>query len=266
MKNNILIKCPAHDDKTPSLSITNKNGKLLWHCFSGCSQEDVMQALKRQGFNADGSDLVKRVGQEDANKNALIQRIWSETHLATGMIVERYLNKRGIYHIPDGVRYHASLYHAPSLMEYPAMVCGITVNGSNTIKALHRTYLSGSDKAPIKPNKMMLGSVSGGAVMLAIPEDTLVLAEGIETAISVQQETGIPTWAVLSASNYSSLILPVHVQEIIIAADHDPAGLRAAYNAAEQWTSIGKKVRVSFPKEPGKDFNDCLKGIEPCKI
>ena len=37
--------CPAHDDHDPSLSIAFKNGKVLLHCHTGCSQEAVWDKL-----------------------------------------------------------------------------------------------------------------------------------------------------------------------------------------------------------------------------
>lgn len=38
--------CPAHDDKSPSLSIKLlPDGKILLHCFAGCSYVDVTEAL-----------------------------------------------------------------------------------------------------------------------------------------------------------------------------------------------------------------------------
>ena len=38
--------CPAHDDKSPSLSIRQADdGKILLWCFVGCSAEDVLDAL-----------------------------------------------------------------------------------------------------------------------------------------------------------------------------------------------------------------------------
>jgi 5S rRNA maturation endonuclease (ribonuclease M5) len=37
--------CPAHDDKNPSLSVSEANGKVLVKCHAGCSGEAVMQAV-----------------------------------------------------------------------------------------------------------------------------------------------------------------------------------------------------------------------------
>ena len=38
--------CPAHADRTPSLSIrTAEDGRVLLHCFSGCTVEAICQAI-----------------------------------------------------------------------------------------------------------------------------------------------------------------------------------------------------------------------------
>lgn len=43
-------RCPAHDDRRPSLSISERSGKLLVHCHTGCAQEAVVDALKADGL------------------------------------------------------------------------------------------------------------------------------------------------------------------------------------------------------------------------
>lgn len=41
-----VAKCPAHDDRSPSLSIREtEDGRLLLHDFGGCSTHDVLAAL-----------------------------------------------------------------------------------------------------------------------------------------------------------------------------------------------------------------------------
>jgi putative DNA primase/helicase len=43
---NLKALCPAHGDKTPSLSVaTGDDGRVLLHCFSGCSVESVVNAV-----------------------------------------------------------------------------------------------------------------------------------------------------------------------------------------------------------------------------
>lgn len=37
--------CPAHQDRNPSLSVRQENGKILLHCFAGCSVEAICSAL-----------------------------------------------------------------------------------------------------------------------------------------------------------------------------------------------------------------------------
>jgi hypothetical protein len=41
-----IARCPAHDDRTPSLSIRELDDKrILLHCFGGCSVHDVLAAV-----------------------------------------------------------------------------------------------------------------------------------------------------------------------------------------------------------------------------
>ncbi len=40
-----LALCPAHDDRSPSLSIRETGDRVLVHCFAGCAVSDVLLAL-----------------------------------------------------------------------------------------------------------------------------------------------------------------------------------------------------------------------------
>jgi hypothetical protein len=45
-----LTHCPAHDDRTPSLSVSEEGGKVLVHCGANCSQDAVINALRERGL------------------------------------------------------------------------------------------------------------------------------------------------------------------------------------------------------------------------
>jgi hypothetical protein len=44
--NGWMATCPAHRDRSPSLSLRESNGRLLLHCFAGCSIEAICEALE----------------------------------------------------------------------------------------------------------------------------------------------------------------------------------------------------------------------------
>ena len=45
-----LARCPAHDDRNPSLSLRDADGKILVHCHAGCEQRAVIAALIARGL------------------------------------------------------------------------------------------------------------------------------------------------------------------------------------------------------------------------
>jgi len=44
-KGSWTARCPAHDDKTPSLAVRDVDGKLLLHCFAQCSLHEIVSAV-----------------------------------------------------------------------------------------------------------------------------------------------------------------------------------------------------------------------------
>jgi hypothetical protein len=62
--------CPAHDDNSPSMTITQApDGKILFHCFTGCETYDILAAIGlRWGdlfpdtdYKSDKSDLAREI-------------------------------------------------------------------------------------------------------------------------------------------------------------------------------------------------------------
>jgi hypothetical protein len=45
-----IARCPSHKDRTPSLSLRDRDGVTLVHCHAGCAQADVIAALRRRGL------------------------------------------------------------------------------------------------------------------------------------------------------------------------------------------------------------------------
>ncbi len=144
------------------------------------------------------------------------------------------------------------------------MVALVTRGADDTPLAIHRTFLArdGGGKAPVDPQKMMLGPCRGGAVRLAEPGDVLMVGEGIETCLAAMQATGHPAWAALSTSGLRTLDLPDDVRDVIVLADGDDAGEAAARDCAWRWKREGRRVRIARPPQ-GMDFNDMLLGRAP---
>lgn len=257
--------CPAHDDKHPSLSISDKNGKVLFFCHAGCPQSDVIDALKRRGFlgyqwgnfQHDGK-THRELTPEQKKEFAL--KIWEESASPANTLVETYLASRGLnIHIPSSLRFHPDLKHLPSEKDYPCMVALITHGMEETPMAIQRTYLArdGKGKAQIEPNRMMLGLSRGGAIKLGEPDELLMVGEGIETCLSAMAATGHPAWAAMSASGLVALELPKSIKRVIVLADGDKRGEEVAQQSARRWTQQGRKVSIARPPR-GKDFNDLL--------
>ncbi len=273
-----MALCLAHDDREPSLSIRQADdGKVLVHCHAGCDQFAVIEALRARGLWNDGnhhrSHIVRRErrpalhappNRAETKRTVTALRLWEASAPARGTLAETYLLSRGLrFPLPATIRFHAGLKH-PTGGIWPAMVALVTRGTDDAPLAIHRTFLArdGSGKAPVVPQKMMLGPCHGGAVRLGVLGDILMLGEGIETCLAVMQATEHPAWAALSTSGLRALDLPEAAQEAIVLADGDDSGEAAARKVALRWKREGRSVRIARPPR-GADFNDLLPGRAP---
>jgi putative DNA primase/helicase len=271
-----MARCPAHEDREPSLSCADgDNGKVLVRCHAGCEQHRVIAALRARGLWSDaGQRGGKTIGsqsgatnQPDRGNETCTQaalRLWGATVAAPGTLVETYLAARNIViPVPAALRFHAAMKH-PGGQRWPAMVALVTRGADGASIAVHRTFLArdGRSKAPVEPTKMMLGPCRGGVVPLGQAGDRLMIAEGIETALSAMQATAQPAWAALSTSGLRCLDLAIAVRDVIVLADGDEPGEAAAQDCARRWKREGRRVRIARPSV-GLDFNDLLLGRAP---
>lgn len=113
-----VARCPAHDDKNPSLSLRDVDGKLLVYCHAGCSQRNVIEALKARGLWSEAervqtSTIIKTYAYTDAAGRLLYEVVRCEP-------------KDFKFRYPDGAggwtwKKHPDqvLYHLPEVLENP---------------------------------------------------------------------------------------------------------------------------------------------------
>ncbi len=84
-----LARCPAHNDKSPSLAIKEtEDRKTLIHCFSGCSVADIVAAvgLELSDLMPDNPTYQKGARPPKFNKYELFDRVVFEaTILSLGI-------------------------------------------------------------------------------------------------------------------------------------------------------------------------------------
>jgi hypothetical protein len=245
------------------------NGRLVLHCKkSACNFTDVLAAagLRAGDYRApDPAELAKREAEqckEAQRKAEQAKRLWQDAQPIGGTVAEAYLRVRRIScALPATLRFHPSCWHGATARRFPALVA--LVEGGSGF-AVHRTYLrpDGSGKADIDPAKAMLGATAGGAVRLSEGHARMVVAEGIESGLSLLcglLDGPATILAGLSTSGLRALRLPAQAGRLTVACDGDGPGREAATALAERAHAMGWRVGILDPGT-GADWNDILTG------
>lgn len=264
----------GHGDRSPSLSVSDGDNGPLLYCHSGCDYADIADELRVRGLFEQGSvSHVRRPAlvhpskdnpESDANRRLRVQWLASQLRPADGTIVETYLREARGYAgaIP------ATLGFLPATTNYPpSMIAlfgmpyevepGILHLPLDRVAAVHLTRLmpDGRGKAAGEKAKIMIGPVKGSPIVLAPPNDLLglVIAEGIETGLSIHQATGLGVWAAGAASFMPALanIVPDYIDTLTVVGEADPAGYKGAVELVDCLIARGIHTELRFLGEEG---------------
>ena len=272
-----MCRCPAHDDRSPSLAIGLGDRAILFHCFAGCSSNAVLEAFARHGirardlFDGLGGPIAPVIHADKANGHA--QRLWRQAKILADTPADDYLAVRNLKLRPPDLRFHAKtpLGAKPDVRFLPAMLAAVRTD--EAIVAVHRTFLDTRSGPATKTGttagsvrlarfdrpKRALGRLGTGAVRLATPsEGRLGLAEGIESALSAQQIFGIACWATLGNERFGLVTIPQSVRELTLFIDADPGGKLAEQRGRAAYARDGRIIVTQRPAIEGQDWNDVL--------
>lgn len=265
--------CPFHADKSPSFAIYDAGRK--WICFAGCGGGDVFDFVSRlHGIGL--RDAAVMLGQGDILTTEIAplppaddsgerveeaRTIWRNAVPAQSTLAETYLRWRSLsLPIPPTIRF-TSLRYGKRGREYPCLIAAVS-GEDGKLCGIQRTYLAddGRGKADVPKAKLSLGRVRCGAIRLAPVARKLVVTEGLEDGLSLQEALGLSVWVACGAGFLPGMRLPEYVRDVAIGGDNDAAGKEAAEKAARAFAERGHGVRVFYPTAPHKDFNDELRG------
>jgi len=218
-------------------------------------------------------DARRRYGQADWRPPAqpdpntkFAKEIWGEAIGLPGTPAEAYLRRRGLWpRDPDStvvdffpwakLRFHPRCRLPEDMRDdlkraaMPALVVAINDPIGNLV-AVQRIYLTEDGrKAAVAKLKRTLGPVKGGAARLADwrTTDVLALTEGVEDALAYMQLTCTPTWAACGSGMVAGMILPLTIRNVVVVADADEPGMKAAGKAYAAFTGQGRYIRVVRP-------------------
>jgi len=261
-----MARCPAHDDRTPSLGVTLGRRAILFHCFAGCGQDQVLTALAARGVSPESmfSGKVEADAGPSVGKpayHAFAERIWREAKPIDGTPAKTYLQARGIRAVSRALRFHPRTPLGPkgNTQFLPALIAAVTMD--HGLVGIHRTFLNPLKPAvpPFANPKRALGSLASGAVRLFEPVDgRLGLAEGIESALAAKALTQIPCWASLGNERFGLVSIPESVRELHLFVDDDAGGDIAEERARSAYACENRTIVTRRPRGHGKDWNDAL--------
>jgi putative DNA primase/helicase len=271
-------RCPVCGKMALSVSNGDK-GPVVIHCFSGNSREHDLEVIaKLRGLDLWPTD-DKLAAPPEAEKRSDDARRQYAVNIWNGLkgsgrrlapLLLDYLNARAIKEVPYGARIvlPIAFHDSGRIAHDPGMVLSVR-DKNGVLQGIHTIWLNGNltAKREAEPQRQSYGLIQGNFIALFKfePEhapDTLLIAEGVETALAASQLTGIPAIAACGKGFFKDLDPPPCANYVILVDNDEDGGSRKLAGLLAQ-RLVGCTVRIAMPDKPeggknGYDWNDAL--------
>lgn len=256
----------------------NKGGGVLDAVIALGHARDFAEAaewLTTEGFLEADPERIERnreaaakddadAAQERARKMEMARKAWRERRpLHPSTLAGAYLAKTRALPPPwpSSLAFAPKCYCGPVRERRPALLAAVAkLSAPDDVFAVQRIFLEPPSRkcGDLESPKMSLGPIAGGGVILGDVRDALVIAEGIESALSASRALGLPAVAVLGASNLPKLEIPDTVRRVVIAPDRDEGGTgeRHARALGVELARRGVSVALAWAPDGLNDWND----------
>lgn len=238
-----MAACPAHDDRNPSLSIDDGDKRTVVHCQAGCSQEEVIDALRGRGL------WPATNGHSHAKVRARTWRTGGSGERATG---------------PQ----KASLGQIVATYDY------VDEQGEILFQSVRYEPKSFRQRRPDGKGGWIWDLEGVRPVLFRLPEALAAVAKGA-TIYVVEGEKDVLTLerlrfrATCNAAGALKFRIehaePLRGADVVIICDNDDVGRQHGESVAHMLWGVAKRVRIIWhlPNVPEKgDITDWL-GAEP---
>ena len=269
-------RCVAHEDSDPSMIIFDGREGVQVRCLANvCTPLEIIAELKRRGLwtaSVTGCRSELPIASHETAMRGRARALFDNALMPHGSPAQHYLCSREIWSVAkdvEDIRFSMMCPREDRLQ--PALIVAMRHVVTGSIQAVQRIFVTqGMHGRVVKDGKpMMLGPVRDCAMMLgaySVRQDNgqnndndnaeLHIAEGLETALSVMAMDQGPVWAMGSCGAIERLAVLESVRRLVIWADHDAPGQRAADACADRWADAGRDVLIRTPNREGWDFAD----------
>jgi hypothetical protein len=210
-----LASCPVpghgsgNGDKNPSLSITESDGKVLFHCHAGCDQREVFDAIRERN---------------------LLQSTPRREEISYTQHQQPVLEKEWVYRAEDGAELFTKRRYKTS-------------DAKGKTYSIHRVDASGKRVAGLKNTRIvplnlpeLLAAKKAGKAIYLVEGEKAADALTSIGAVATTSHTGAGSWPTEITQYFSGA-------NVVVIPDHDEPGRSYAKRAIAHLLPVVKSVR-----------------------